>query len=281
MSTFPERYGYVEARTVVQRESIDDDTRTLIWNLIYALITEIGNISSRQGTDGEDDLAMIVYSDFLKYPLDEYNVPRVVWKLIKKVALDEQWYRLFELVEFMLKPKLLTSQMRDRLAIAINNELEANLVGYRVIDDKVTPIDSQEEADAITKALRDATSHPLNGVRHHLSTSIKKLADREHPDYANSIKESISAVEAIAELITGENILSKAIRKLPSSGIAVHPALLEAWVKMYGWTSDENGVRHSAAAVPTVDQATAKYMLVTCSAFVSWLIEEGSKAGKF
>ncbi|MGJ7560939.1 hypothetical protein ACSFCF_10310, partial [Brevibacterium casei] len=30
----------------------------------------------------------------------------------------------------------------------------------------------------------------------------------------------------------------------------------------------------------SIDQAMAKYMLVTCSAFVAYLIEEGRKAGR-
>jgi hypothetical protein len=33
---------------------------------------------------------------------------------------------------------------------------------------------------------------------------LQKLADRENPDYRNSIKESISAVESAAQEITGD-----------------------------------------------------------------------------
>ena len=58
---------------------------------------------------------------------------------------------------------------------------------------------------------------------------------------------------------------------------SAHPALQQAWEKMYGWTSDADGIRHAAIEESDSEQATAKYMLVACSAFVSYVIESGKK----
>ncbi len=58
-----------------------------------------------------------------------------------------------------------------------------------------------------------------------------------------------------------------------------HSALQSAWVKMYGWASDADGLRHGGSKTPSVDQALAKYMLITSSAFVSYLTEKARKAG--
>jgi hypothetical protein len=107
---------------------------------------------------------------------------------------------------------------------------------------------------------------------------VRLLADRQNPDYPNSVKESISAVEAITKRITGENTLGAGLKKLQTAGLNIHPALKDGWLKIYGWTSDENGVRHGAIDAATIDQTVAKYMLVSCSAFVSYLVEEGRKA---
>ena len=106
---------------------------------------------------------------------------------------------------------------------------------------------------------------------------MELLADRQAPDYPNSVKESISAVEAITKKITGEGTLSAGLKKLQSVGLNIHPALKEGWLKIYGWTSDEDGVRHGAIDAATIDQTMAKYILVSCSAFVSYLIDEGKK----
>jgi hypothetical protein len=96
------------------------------------------------------------------------------------------------------------------------------------------------------------------------------LSDKEKPDYRNSIKESISAVESACRLVTGlpKATLSDALKRVPN----LHPALALGFDKIYGYTNDAEGIRHSL----TTDQAAntyteAKFMLVACSAFVSYL----------
>jgi hypothetical protein len=157
----------------------------------------------------------------------------------------------------------------------LNNLFERELVGYRLIGLEITPVDSSAEAEAVTGALSDAD--PISGARHALERAVKLLTDRATPDYPNSIKESISAVEAVVKRLTGEGTFGDGLKKLEDAGLKVHPALKGAWSKMYGWASDEPGVRHGSTDAADVDQALAKYILVSCSAFVSYLVEEGRK----
>ena len=46
------------------------------------------------------------------------------------------------------------------------------------------------------------------------------------------------------------------------------PALRVAFPKLYGWTGDEDGVRHVIMDEANVGFAEAKFMIVACSAFV-------------
>lgn len=277
MPSFSERYGHREVRTVIQHESLDDSARVALWNVVYFFVENMQADYRFAATSPDKDLAVFFWADHLKKPLDEFPSQGAVWLLLKGQILEGEWFNIFDVAE-RFASGLQIMNNKDTFIESFNHELEEHLVGYRFINGSITPIDSAEEASAISEALSAAASTPLAGVRHHLANAIEKLADRSSPDYPNSVKESISAVEAMLEILTKDGVLSKALRKLNLVGITVHPALLDAWIKMYGWTSDENGVRHSAAAPPTVDQATAKYMLVTCSGFVSWLIEEGRKA---
>lgn len=274
MALFSERQGHVAARTIVQREELDEVTRMDVWNLSYQLIDQLGEVNHSQ----RRALAQVLWADYLKQPLDDFDYASTVLENLKEQVLEWEWFRAFDIIEFLLSSKYFAG--KDVYAGAMNRIFEEHLVGYRLIDGKIRPVDSEAEVDAIEGAQSDATGSNLAGVRHHLATSIDLLADRAKPDYPNSVKESVSAVEAMLEVLTGEAVLSKALKKLNGVGVAVHPALLTAWDKTYGWASDEDGVRHSAAAPPSVDQATAKYMLVTSSAFVSWLIESGRKAGR-
>src|SRR5206468_3589043 len=81
-----------------------------------------------------------------------------------------------------------------------NQILEKEFSAYRFVGDKITPITSKEEISEINNAINS----PLQSVNEHLNRALALLSDRENPDSRNSIKESISAVEAICQKITGK-----------------------------------------------------------------------------
>ena len=47
--------------------------------------------------------------------------------------------------------------------------------------------------------------------------------------------------------------------------------MARAFSQLYGYTNDASGIRHSLTDEATISYADAKFMLVTCSAFVSYL----------
>ena len=59
----------------------------------------------------------------------------------------------------------------------------------------------------------------------------------------------------------------------------IHGSLMAGFLKLYGYTSDEDGIRHAILDEPNVGLVEAKYMLVSCSAFVNYLIEKAAAAG--
>ena len=62
------------------------------------------------------------------------------------------------------------------------------------------------------------------------------------------------------------------MKHLEDSGVKIHPALKGAFSKLYGYTSDASGVRH-AGELGGKDSTfeEAKFMLVSCCAFVNYL----------
>lgn len=205
-----------------------------------------------------------------------------VWARIKSVIRAGEWFDALNVIEETVKYLIRyqdswTNNIGEVLADAFNDRFETYLVGYRFIGKELTPVDTTLQSDTIQAAI--ASTGSLAGVRHSLERATELLADRIKPDYPNSIKESISAVEALVKVMTGKGELSKGLSQLEDSGVVLHPALKAAWIKMYGWTSDADGIRHGGIDAASADQALAKYILVTCSAFVSYLIETGRKAG--
>ena len=61
------------------------------------------------------------------------------------------------------------------------------------------------------------------------------------------------------------------MKKLEDCGIKLHSAFRGALEKMYGYTSDARGIRHALREEPTLDSDDARFMLVSCSAFVNYL----------
>ena len=150
----------------------------------------------------------------------------------------------------------------------LNSTFERLDFAYRVVDDIIVEITDQEEIAAIEKA--GTSSSP---VKIHFSEALKLLSNREAPDYRNSIKESISAVESLCREITGESTLGAALKSLEKNGLVIPRFLLDGIEKLYVYTNDSNtGIRHAlmdGKELPGFEEA--KYMLVSCSAFVNYI----------
>ena len=89
----------------------------------------------------------------------------------------------------------------------------------------------------------------------------------------DSIKEAISAIESLCAIVTGNKkanfgpALSEIGKKFQ-----IHGALKSAFSALYGYTSDSGGIRHSLLEDDIeVSFEDAKFMLVSCSAFVNYL----------
>lgn len=282
MASFAERIGKREPRTIIQVEHLDPETRTALWNAVL-LVKEVFNAVDEEtyGRDtSEKDVMTYLWTRHFHGARDEMGGVASVWKIIKQNIKKAEWFEVLDLIEVIVKclDDLDSVHLRDLASSLIeylNNIFEQYLVGYRFIGNEITPISSRIDVTAIEEALKH--SQDFAGAQHHLDQAISLLSDRQEPDYANSIKESISAVEAVVRKFSTGKTLGDGLNKLETAGLTIHPALKGAWQKMYGWTSDEPGVRHGGSDAADTDQSLAKYMLVACSAFVSYLIEEANK----
>ena len=230
----------------------------------------------------ERQFEIALWIQVFKGARDETPSPGGLWSKIKATVRELEWFQALDVLEGVLvvaatflegrSPKL-AYEARD----AANRAFEKYLVGFRFVEGRLAPIDSEVDREAVQEAMEAARD--FSGAQRHLRLALERFADRESPDYANSVKESISAVESVVKKVTGESTLGAGLKVLERSGIAVHPALASAWAKIYGWTSDADGIRHASVEAVETDQAMARYMLVCSSAFVSYLIDVGRRGG--
>ena len=275
---FSERYGYKEEKSI-QINDISKTLRIRIWNLFYYNEVLAGGLSSPRiqlaftgGITVEDKIADKL--GFLSG--SSINKKSAKDKIEQYLVLNCQWYEVYDFIEIYLS--FLSDEKRNEIELQINALLEEEKSGYRVVSGEIAPITNGEEIESITKA----ASTPFFSVNQHIQKALEKYSDLETPDYENSVKESISAVEAMCCIITESSgkqaTLGNAIKKLKDAGVHIHPAMERGFEALYGYTSDENGIRHGGIDFQNVPAEDAKYMLVTCSAFVNYLVE---KYGKF
>jgi len=160
---------------------------------------------------------------------------------------------------------------------ACNVVLESELSAYRFVGGLITQVTSEEEISEMEEALET----PFKTVNAHIETALKLMSDKKTPDYRNSIKESISAVEAICRLVTKNKnaTLGNALDIIEKKGkISLHGALKRAFDSLYGYTSSAEGIRHAFSDEKVnVSFEDAKFMLVSCSAFVNYIVSKASK----
>lgn len=249
------------------------ELRNRIWNIYRCEIcNDIAVIDSHYLEEIMDACGLSYTSVYDNADLDK-NLA-----VFRKWYDQAEWYRIYDFVEIYLA-FLPTKDLSDAID-NFNGVLSAENAGYRVIGRQVVPITNEYEI----KCIEQAQQTPYNSINVHLKKATELFSRRPLPDYENSIKESISAVEAVCSIITGLSgknaTLGKTIKKLKDYGVHIHPSMENAFSSMYGYTSDEDGIRHGGIDFKWAPAEDAKYMLVSCSAFVNYLIEKWSKAAK-
>lgn len=147
-----------------------------------------------------------------------------------------------------------------------------------MVDGLITWITDEQQSEEIRLAMQT----PLAGVQTQLHSALALMSDRREPKYGDSIKNSISAVETLCRKITRKSkaTLGDALKQLKDSEVQFHPALARAFGEMYGYTSDDtSGIRHAMMDEGHLELEDARYMLVTCSAFINYVVVKEDKAG--
>lgn len=221
-------------------------------------------------------LFKLLWINHLKWQLDTLdNFWSKTNKIIKKIFFNFLWYEIYDFIEFIANNYPNNSVNKEFIEYC-NSVLETELSAYRFVDNIIVQITSEVEISEIEEALD--TSKPLKAVNTHLRRSLELLADKKNPDYRNSIKESISAIESICKIITHDKkaTLVQTLTEIESK-VELHSALKKAFINLYGYTSDEQGIRHALMDESKIDFEDAKFMLVSCSAFINYLKAKISK----
>jgi hypothetical protein len=281
---FSDRIGVTQPKAVLQTDVIDEDLKNGLWEACTEFyLHPFGTRPSVGHTIGV--ILKDVYVNYFKQTSDniEFLIEGELQKQ-KDTFFELDWFEVYNFLEFLsgsavrnFKPQT-NAQISDpkkfdeRFRSRVNFFLEREKSAYRFVGDAIVPITSELERSAIEQAM--AASDRFSGARSHIQHAIALYGRKPEPDYRNAIKEAISAVESVVRVITKneKSTLGDALKALESIR-PLHPAFKQAMEKLYGYTSDEAGIRHSLIDLTKVDEADAKFMIVTCSAFVNFCVQ--------
>jgi hypothetical protein len=284
MKLFSARKGIKPLKNVIQINSMDTDLRNRLWNALISFYwNQYGEFRkgfyvSRSQKRYMQVLVNQLWHDYFKRQLDTLDDNWTeVYSELRSYFFGCAWNEVYDFIEFIANTyydKASNQQFMD----FCNQILEGEISAYRFVGGQITPMTSQEEIETIEDALINGS----NLSSKHLKQALTHFVDREAPDYRNSIKESISAVEAICNQITAKpnSSLGDALNAIEKQGVLkLHPALKQAFSKFYGYASDGDGIRHALQEETNVSSEDAKFMLVSCSAFINYITIKASKAG--
>ena len=252
----------------LQIESLDRDLRTSLWNALETTAlsqwTTRRYVEVRCAPGNVIAFLKMVWAGFLKEPLMNMEGDGGTYR-IRAVFERFPWNEVYDLVEFALHH----ADPNDALIRECNAAMERENAGYRIVGMEITPITGAIELESIETAMQSGFS----GVDIHMKQAVSLLSDRKNPDYRNAIKEGVSAVESACRVVSRDETatLGQALKRIREQS-QVHPAFEKALSALYGYSSDEGGIRHSLLEESTITFTDAKFMVVACSAFVNYLV---------
>ena len=272
--TFSQAQGLEDLPQPLSLGEVSSQARNLIWAAFWETTAEHSswdNISFPWSAVLRD-----THVRFLRQPVDEFSRLREdIRDTFKEFILGGVPYnRLFDLLQHLMRHEHCPVELISRMHAAF---VESRLA-YTVDScgpPTILPMATPEEGEALRRALHQLSQAEFSGARKHLRSAGEFI---NSGDWRGSIRESIHAVESVARRLDPQaaKTLGPAIDRLQREH-GMHPALAEACKKLYGYTSDEDGIRHAALDdAAEVDQPEAVFMLGACASFVSFLLQKQS-----
>jgi hypothetical protein len=277
--TFEQAEGAAPLPRQLQLQEVSQQLRAQLWHYIHHSIS----LTLTTGTFGRyisgswETILRAMHVEHYHLMIDDFGTN---WNDHKERLRNLFQYGTYaEILGFLQWIIRCKTRPSHNFAADIDRCLERCQAAYRVVNgNTIVPISSQEETQTLDRAFSDLVSTEFNGARQHLKLAAERATAR---DWADCIRESINAVEATVRCIDpNAKDLRPALAVLEKRG-TVHGSLKQGLLNLYGYASDEKGLRHSLVfkGVADVDQTDALFMLGACASFISYLVNKARASG--
>lgn len=277
--TFGQRHGHSAIPKRLKLRELSKDARTGIWNVFCRNVPVRSDID-RVRWDGEPsvwfEILLDVHENLFRERVDSFDL-RKMWARMDRIVSQGHYWRIFDLVQAILRhpscPDVFKSSMVDCF---VKGQLAYSISFSNV--PTIMPITNEQTSGAIMGALDDMKESGLLGGIRHLEAASGRI---NKDDHAGAVRESIHAVESVARTLDPKSskTLAPALKALEKRH-SLHPALKAAMNKLYGYTSDEQGIRHALLEKGEADVGSeeAVFMFGACAVFCGYLASKGAES---
>ena len=285
--TFSQREGKAPLPEPMRLEYISRDFRNLVWlavdNAIKREMFFDRDIEQIIDAYEKHDSMYHVVSDYtfkvLHWPHDSIDHrPIKHQELLRKTIIGKRYDFALTLVEFILRHNLCPKQLQKDLKNAFKEVPLAYAVQIINGLPTIVPRFSEESGAATQQAIEAIEQIGPAGAKTHLHDAAEAINEKR---YADAVRESIHAVESVARTIdpNAGKTLGPALTSLEKAGVLNHPSLRDGFKKLYGYTSDKQGIRHALLeeGAADVDLDDAVFMFGACASFAAYLVNRNEQ----
>ena len=271
--TFSQAYGYEELPRPLRLGEIDRESRVKLWNKFYNHLVSM--IYDDSGLFLEEEYAargifLFLHTDFFVLPVNAFvlDSERLAYEY-ESMFMNDPFNKVFDLLLAVMRHPDCPQTFPESVSQVFR---ECRLAYVLAVDPPPTifPSATPQEGENILRANAELSGEGLVGAVSHLRQAADCV---NRGDHSGAVRESIHAVESTArQFDPNAKTLNPALKALEESGV-LHPALKRAFSNLYGFTSDEQGIRHALIDNPqsNVGQDEAVFMLGACASFSSYL----------
>ena len=175
MKLFSQRMGITPVKSIIQKDSMDDDLRNGLWNalkLFYFIEINPLNLSYHNELKS---LFVRLHLDYYKSPLDNLDdyYPNT-YKETRTYFYKCKWNEVYSFIEFITNNHS-CDETNKKFRSYSNTILKRELSAYRFVNNRIVEITSDEEIEEIERAIKKSP----NSIKIHLNRSLKFLSDKK------------------------------------------------------------------------------------------------------
>ena len=284
--SFSQAQGYECVPSQLKLEELPKEARVRLWNLFHNSmrftrfsVPLIRGSINRFEVDPKSPwrhILLDLHCNFFAHSIQNEASKRTIHddesvaRVFQPIFLSHDFNKVFDLLTAIMRNEECPEEYID----SVSKIFRDTRLAYFVLTNApvtILPQATEQEGESIINAINDVDLLGMSGAKEHLRGAGESINRRE---WAESIRQSISAVESVARQLDPN--ASKELRfalKTLRENHELHPALEQAFKNLYGYTSDEEGIRHALLEDSTanVGSEEAIFMLGACASFVTYL----------